>query len=151
MSITKNQFQTKKIGEKLAKKILRSELKKTAFIIGLNGELGSGKTCFLQGLAKGLGIKAKILSPTFIIFRKFKVQSPKFKFFYHFDCYRLQKPKDILALGFKKIVSDPKNIVAIEWADKVKKVLPKNVLWLKFKFIDKNRRQIKILWKSKED
>jgi len=62
--------------------------------------------------------------------------------FYHIDCYRIRKPKEILDLGFKKIISDPENIIAIEWADRIKNFLPKNALVLKFKFINKLNRKI---------
>ncbi len=122
---------------------------KRALILGLEGDLGGGKTTFLQGFAKGLGIKEKILSPTFIILKKFKIpekkiQKQKFENFYHIDCYRLQKSKEILFLGFKEIISNPKNIVAIEWADRIRKILPKDALILRFKFVDQNRREIKV-------
>jgi len=142
--LSRNPAQTKKIGQILAKEILKTKLKR-AFVLGLVGDLGGGKTTFLQGFAKGLGIKEKILSPTFVILKKFKVKSLGFKVFYHIDCYRIEKPKEILDLGFKEIVSDPKNIVAIEWADRIKKILPKKILILKFDFINRNQREIEIL------
>jgi len=124
------------------------------------GDLGGGKTTFLQGLAKGLGVKEKVLSPTFIIMRKFEIRNPKFetnskfqipKFqtFHHIDCYRIKKPKEILDLGFKEIISDPKNIVVVEWADRVSRIIPKGALWLSFEFVDKNKR--KIVVESKDD
>lgn len=143
--ITKNPSQTKKLGEKLAKEILNKKPKR-AVVIALIGELGGGKTTFLQGFAKGLGVKEKILSPTFVIMRKFKIcaDSPQFLSFYHIDCYRIQNPKEILMLGFRKIISDQQNIVAIEWADKTEKIMPKDALWVKFQFIDKNKRKITI-------
>jgi len=136
--------QTQKLGEKLAKKVLKSPLGEEAVVIGLEGDLGGGKTTFLKGFAKGLGIKSKILSPTFIILKKFQVSSFKFQWFYHIDCYRIEKPKEILALGFQDIISDPRNIVCLEWADKIKKILPKQTIILKFDFKDKNRRKITI-------
>ncbi len=71
--ITNSPSQTKKLGEKFAKEVLGIKPDKTAFVIGLKGELGGGKTCFLQGFAKGLGIKEKILSPTFVILKRFKI------------------------------------------------------------------------------
>src|SRR3989344_6052762 len=142
MSISRSFLQTKKIGEKLAKKILGLAHLKTAFIIGLNGQLGAGKTTFLQGLVKGLGIKERINSPTFVIMKRFKIKDLRFKFFYHFDCYRLQKPKDILALGFGEIVDNPQNIVAIEWSEKINNLLPKTSVLIKFKLISKNVRKI---------
>jgi len=152
--LTKSPFQTKKLGEVLAKEILKVQIKrKKAFIFGLEGDLGGGKTTFLQGLARGLGIKEKILSPTFTIMKKFqipnsksqtnsKIKIPNFKTFYHIDCYRIKKTKEILNLGFKEVISNPQSIVAIEWADRIKKILPRNTIRIKFEFIDKNRRQI---------
>jgi len=168
--LTNSPSQTKKLGEILAKEILGMRKtqpspsargmrmcpyeflrkQKQALIIGLEGDLGGGKTTFLQGFAKGLGIKEKILSPTFIIMRKFKIcedscsNSRRFLYFYHIDCYRIQKPKEILDLGFKKIISNPKNIVAIEWSDRIQKILPKGTLILKFQFANKNKRKISI-------
>jgi len=139
--LSRSPSQTKKIAKILAREFLKTQTKK-ALVLGLVGDLGGGKTTFLQGFAKGLGIKEKILSPSFVIFRKFKVKSLKFKVFYHIDCYRIKKPKEILDLGFKEIVSDPKNIVAIEWADRIKKILPKKILILKFDFINQNQREI---------
>ncbi len=135
IKITKSAKETKRFGEFLAKKILRTKLRKKALVIGLEGDLGGGKTTFLQGFAKGLGIQEKITSPTFVIIKRFGR-------FYHIDCYRIQKPKEILDLGFKKIISDPRNIVAVEWADKVRKIIPKSTIWLKFEFINKKTRKI---------
>ncbi|MDP2967573.1 MAG: tRNA (adenosine(37)-N6)-threonylcarbamoyltransferase complex ATPase subunit type 1 TsaE [bacterium] len=142
--LTKNPNQTKKLGEALAKKILKTRPRKGAFIIGLEGDLGGGKTVFLQGFAKGLKIKEKILSPTFIIMRRFRIRanSRKFADFYHIDCYRIRRPKEILELSFKEIISNSKNLVAVEWADRIRKILPKNVLILKFEFINRNTRKI---------
>jgi len=148
--ITNSTFQTKKIGEELGKKILKQKPLKEAIILTLKGDLGGGKTTFLQGFAKGLGIKEKILSPTFIIIRKFPIPNSQFVNFYHIDCYRLQKSKEILELDFKKIISNPQNIIAIEWADKIQEILPKNVITLKFYFINKNKRKIVIKFNKKQ-
>ncbi len=171
--ITNSPGQTKKLGEKLAKEILAFRQKENsvnqprscffdgAFVIGLKGELGGGKTCFLQGFAKGLGVKEKILSPTFVILKRFKITKIKnqkskckmtnqnakilkFQNFYHFDCYRVSNPQDILDLGFQEIIFNPKNIVAIEWPEKIKEVLPKNIKWLNFAFLNENSRGIDI-------
>ncbi|MBZ9578169.1 tRNA (adenosine(37)-N6)-threonylcarbamoyltransferase complex ATPase subunit type 1 TsaE [Patescibacteria group bacterium] len=134
-NITSGPIQTKKLGEKFAKEILKKKSKKKAFVVGLEGELGGGKTTFLQGLAKGLGIKEKILSPTFVIMKKING-------FYHIDCYRVERPKELLVLGFKEIISNPKNIIVIEWADRIRKIMPKDTLWIKFDFIDRRKRKI---------
>jgi len=115
--ITSSSAQTKKLGEKFAKEVFKKKNKNSAFVIGLEGELGGGKTTFLQGFAKGLGIKEKILSPTFVILKKFQIPDSRFQIqnFCHIDCYRIQKPKELLDLGFKEIISNPQNIVVIEW------------------------------------
>ncbi len=148
--LTKNPSETKKLGKSLAQKILESSPKKGAFVLGLEGDLGGGKTTFLQGFAKGLGIKQKILSPTFIIMRKFLISNSKFLNFYHIDCYRIKKPREILNLGFKEIITDPQNVVAIEWANRIRKILSQGRLLISFELVDKNTRKIKI-WKRKKN
>ncbi|MBI2038473.1 MAG: tRNA (adenosine(37)-N6)-threonylcarbamoyltransferase complex ATPase subunit type 1 TsaE [Candidatus Nealsonbacteria bacterium] len=136
MLISKSTEETQKIAKLLAKKILKFPPRGAA-VLALVGNLGSGKTCFLQGFARGLGIKEKINSPTFVIMKRFKN-------FYHFDCYRISKSKDILDLGFKNILENTKNIVAIEWADKIKKIIPKDARWIKFEILGQNKRKIVI-------
>ena len=138
--ITEYTKETKKVGEFLAQEIIKS---KKALIIGCQGELGSGKTTFIQGMAKGLRIKERITSPTFVIFKKFKLGPvPHLKYFYHIDCYRVQS-KDLLDLGFREIISQP-NLVVIEWAEKIKKILPKDTFWIKFKHLGHDKREINI-------
>lgn len=147
--ITNSPKETRKLGEFLAEEILKIRNNKKAIVLGLQGDLGGGKTTFLQGFGKTLGIRQKILSPTFVIMKKFPVKKKgSFENFYHFDYYRLSGPKEILKLGFKEITSDPLNIIAVEWADKIKKILFKETVWIKFRFINDKKRKITILWKN---
>ncbi len=140
---TKNVKETQEIAQQLAKKILKNlPAGRQGIVIGLQGELGGGKTTFVQGFAKGLGIKEKILSPTFVIFKRFPIKERNL---YHFDCYRVKNEEDILELGFEEIISNPKNIVVIEWASKIKKIMPKDTIWINFKFIDETTRAIDFL------
>ena len=129
--------QTKTFARHVLKKFskTRGQVKKAnrATIIALEGELGSGKTVFSQGLARALGLKRKIASPTFLIIKNYELKVQKYKNFYHIDCYRIKKPKELLNLNFKKIVADPKNIIVVEWADKIRKVLPRNIIRITFK------------------
>ena len=152
---TLNPNQTQKKARALAKTLLKTRQNKNAVVIGLVGDLGTGKTTFVQGFAKELGIKEKILSPTFVILKKFQITSTKLqinskskiqnlKHFYHIDCYRIQKPKEILDLRFKEIISEPKNIIIIEWANRIKKIMPRNTIWIKFDFINTKTRKIVI-------
>lgn len=142
--LTNSAFQTKKLGEELAKKILAQKPAKSAIVIALEGGLGTGKTTFLQGFAKGLGIRQRITSPTFVIIKKYKMQDTKRKIqnFYHIDCYRISWVREISGLGLKEIISSPKNIIAIEWADRIQKILPRDRIGLKFRFINKNTRKV---------
>jgi len=149
---TKDFSETQKLGEEFAEETLRRGSGPAALVLALQGELGAGKTTFLQGFARGLGVKEKILSPTFIILKKFKIKSDKrqetsdkrFKNFYHIDCYRLNKPEEILNLGFREIITNSENIVAIEWPEKIENILPENITSIKFEHLEKNKREILI-------
>ncbi len=132
---------------------------KRALIIALQGNLGSGKTTFIQGLAKGLEIKENILSPTFVIQKDFSLKlsakggsafgRKNYKSFYHIDAYRLKNPKELLELGFKELIRNPENLIVIEWADKIKKLLPRNILRIKFVSLREISRRGKNLGKNK--
>ena len=126
--------ETKLLAQKLAGKIKFG-------VIALFGELGAGKTTFVQGFAKGLGIKGKIISPTFVLIRQHPISGTK-KVLYHIDLYRLNNMKGLKQLGLQEIWSDPKNIVLIEWADKIKNLLPKEVIKIYLKVVDANTRKI---------
>ncbi|MCL4437452.1 tRNA (adenosine(37)-N6)-threonylcarbamoyltransferase complex ATPase subunit type 1 TsaE, partial [Patescibacteria group bacterium] len=105
--------------------------------------LGSGKTTFIQGLAKGLGIKNNIISPTFILIRTYDLKSRISKF-YHIDLYRIDGEKEIDGLGIEELINNPSNIIAIEWAEKIKNILPKKRIDIYFKESSENERQITI-------
>ena len=111
--------ETKLIAEKLAKET-------KSHIFALFGELGAGKTIFVQGFAKGVGIKDKIISPTFVLIRQHKIPGTT-KVLYHIDLYRLENTTNLKELGLEEIWSNPGNYVLIEWAEKIKE-LPKNAI-----------------------
>jgi len=151
--ITKNERETKIVARLFAQELIKKPLKtKRAVIIGLEGELGSGKTRFVQGFAKGLGIRQRLTSPTFVLVKKYKLPKGRIfnfqftisNFLYHIDCYRLSKPKDLLDLDFKEIVFNPQNIILIEWAEKIRSILPKETIWIKFEIISPRERKIVI-------
>lgn len=139
---TKSAEETKVIATKLAEEVKKQPQLKHAFIIALEGDLGSGKTTFIQGFAKGLKIKENVLSPTFLILKQFSIALKNYRNFYHIDAYRLKNPEELLELGFKEIIKNPENIVVIEWADKIKRILPKSVLWIKFENLGGDKRKI---------
>ena len=110
---TESADQTKKIGSMYAKKI------KNGGLLLLYGNLGSGKTTFAQGFAQELGITRHISSPTFLLLRSYEIPQNTEGKFYHFDLYRLENGQGIDDLGFKEILQNSRNIVVVEWADKL--------------------------------
>lgn len=115
-----------------------------SLLVCLEGYLGGGKTTFAQGVAAALGIKEAVTSPTFLIMKKY--QAPRGKYnLYHFDCYRIKNAREILDLGWEEIIKDKNNIVLVEWAEKIKRILPKDKVRIKFEFVDENRRKIEII------
>jgi tRNA threonylcarbamoyladenosine biosynthesis protein TsaE len=133
--------QMRKFARILAEELLRIKLKQS-LVFSVSGELGSGKTTFVKGFAKGLGLKEKITSPTFVIIKHYILKTGRFRRFIHIDAYRFTEPDEILALGWEKLVSNPKNIVMIEWAENIEKFLPKGRIDIKIDFVSKNKRKI---------
>jgi tRNA threonylcarbamoyladenosine biosynthesis protein TsaE len=126
--ISKSPQETKALGEAMAASLMGQD---RGGIVGsrifcLYGDLGSGKTTFVQGFAKGLGITTRLLSPTFIIVRRYEM--PKSDgFFYHVDLYRLTKKSEHESLGLDEILNDSRSCVLIEWADRLAELPPKRV------------------------
>ncbi len=140
--VSKSAKETQTAAAKLAKKILiKKRFADHAVAIALSGNLGAGKTTFVQGLAKALGIKRRVTSPTFILFRKHKLPKRRF-YLYHFDLYRIRKIKELETIGFQKILTEPSNIVLIEWSEKVKRVLPRDTIWVELSYGRKETERI---------
>ena len=154
-----NPEESRKFARDLAGNLMsrsRLDIRGGALVLALTGDLGSGKTTFARAFAEALGVKEKVKSPTFIIFRKSKIPaSPAgrenkgwwekgFLYFYHFDVYRINSEKEILNLGWEEIISNPENIVLVEWADKIEKILPKNSVKINFKHLKGDKREMEI-------
>ncbi len=148
--ISNSKIQTQKMAKDFARQIVQYSMlhNKGAVLIGLSGDLGSGKTAFVQGFAKALGIKTKIISPTFVILKRFKIQSAdwrtRIKNLTHIDAYRIKNPKEILDLGWKELIKNPENIILVEWPEKIKKIFSKPHFWIEFTHRRKNTRGIDI-------
>lgn len=124
---TKNAGETAKVADMLMQEL---QPRGNATILALQGELGAGKTTFVQACARSLGIKERVLSPTFVILKAYGAKNKKFAHFIHIDCYRLDSEKDLLHLGFKELLKDKDAIILIEWADRVKKIIPRSAIWM---------------------
>src|SRR6185369_7864546 len=119
--ISKDPQETSAMGEKIATSLKREG--KSSNVICLYGELGSGKTTFVQGFARGLGISARLLSPTYIIVRRYSIPNVS-GFLYHMDLYRLLPSVALSDLGIQEILQDKESYVVIEWAEKLGDLLP---------------------------
>ncbi|MFZ2394831.1 MAG: tRNA (adenosine(37)-N6)-threonylcarbamoyltransferase complex ATPase subunit type 1 TsaE [Smithella sp.] len=110
-------------------------------VLALSGELGSGKTCFTGGLARGLGVsdKYQITSPTFTLINEYPARCK----LYHFDVYRLNSYSEFEDLGYEEYFCG-KGIVVIEWAEKIIQIFPADAFFISFEYIDENKRKIVI-------
>jgi len=128
--ISKSVADTQKIAKILMEKITPKTVKRAATVLALEGELGAGKTVLVKALGRALGIKKPMTSPTFVLMKCYKLKTINYKLLYHIDAYRLKDHQDLEALGIKEILKEPGNLVLIEWAERVKKLVPKNAVWI---------------------
>lgn len=142
--LTNSEKETFDFGFKFGQKLKRGE------IIALQGNLGAGKTVLAKGIAKGLGIKKIVNSPTFNIMKIYKIpKHPILKLLIHIDAYRLKNYKDLINIGSQEYFNRSDSVVIIEWAEKIKKILPKNAKKIKIKTTNiKNNSYEKIFFIS---
>ncbi len=144
---TKNLEETKLVANHFITTISSTE--GAATVVGLYGDLGAGKTSFVQGIAEVLGIEDSVVSPTFVIEKIYELgeqkvyEVKKFDHLIHIDAYRLEKSDELLHLGWKEIISDPKNLILIEWPERVGDIMPEHIK-ITFKHISENSREIEI-------
>lgn len=132
---------------KIAKDLLKKAIflkSKNATVIALRGDLGSGKTTLTQEIAKILKVKEKIISPTFVIMKIYSIKNKKFSRFIHIDAYRLEKSEELFKLGWSEIIEDPKNLIILEWPEKVPKCVPKSSIFVDLHHKDHETRTVKL-------
>ena len=124
---------TTEIGQSVGEKLHQGD------VLALSGELGSGKTCFTGGLARGLGVEEKyrITSPTFTLINEYPA---RYKL-YHFDVYRIQGYPELDDLGCEEYLGI-EGVVVIEWAEKIAKILPAKTIFITFEYVDENKRKM---------
>lgn len=148
--VTRSEKETKRVARALGEEVRRTAFPKKggALVFALSGELGSGKTAFVQGALLGLGVKKKTSSPTFVIVKRFPVRGRGVKNVYHIDMYRIKSAHEVSTIGIEKILRERSAVVFIEWADKVRRKIPPRALWISFSYAGKKERKIVI---SKND
>ncbi len=133
---TKSEKETLRLAEKLGRGL------ESGTVVALTGEIGSGKTVFIKGLSRGLGVRKQkqVKSPTFVLLHIYEGRTP----IYHFDLYRLERPQELDQIGFDEFVSDPEIVSLVEWADRAPRRVPKQAIWIKMKVTGPTSREIRI-------
>jgi len=107
-----------------------------AVVVALHGDLGAGKTTFVQVVARALGVTSAVVSPTFIIQKRYPLEGQIFSNLIHIDAYRLESAEQLSVLDWDDIVRDSSNLICVEWAENVEKILPSETKHIYLKYID---------------
>lgn len=114
----------------------------SATIIALYGDLGAGKTTFTKALAKAFGVTDMVTSPTFVIEKIYKLEGQAFEHLVHIDAYRLSGSDELSQIGWDSYSADPKNLIVVEWAERIEKKLPSEAIKIHLSVNDTNTRTL---------
>jgi tRNA threonylcarbamoyladenosine biosynthesis protein TsaE len=131
--VTGSPDETERAGEALARRLGPGD------VVALAGPLGAGKTCFIRGLARGLGVTQTVTSPTFVLVNHYRGRLPV----YHIDAYRIESLTEVLDLGFDEYVSGD-GVTLIEWADRLRPLVPPETIWVAISGVGDEPRRISI-------
>jgi tRNA threonylcarbamoyladenosine biosynthesis protein TsaE len=129
--ISHSEAQTRRLGFRLGQLLTGSE------VVALQGNLGTGKTRWVQGVAQGLEVDDYVTSPTFTLVNEYRGRL----MLYHVDLYRIDRPAEALAFGLEDYLYGD-GVCVIEWAERAEQVLPDARLWIEFQYIDDTKRRI---------
>ena len=122
--------------------IERLEPSRRATIVALSGDLGAGKTTFVQGIARSLGIEESVTSPTFVIMKIYDLENQPFKRLVHMDAYRLKGAEHLRVLGWDALIADPANLICIEWPEKIEGAIPQDATRITLRYSGEGREII---------
>ena len=131
--ICRSPEETQALGERLGRRLREGS------VVGCTGELGAGKTCFLQGLARGLGVTADVTSPTFVLVNLYQGRLPV----YHIDAYRTESLTELVDAGLEEMVHGS-GVTLIEWADKILPLLPSTAITVAISGLGDEPREIEL-------
>lgn len=123
---------------RFAVRLLRTFKHRRPLVLALEGGLGAGKTTFIRGLARSLGVLGRIQSPTFVLVKWYRIPRRRkralpYRYFVHADAYRIESSAEGRRLGIHSAIQDPDAIAVVEWADRIKKLIPQNAIWIRFR------------------
>ncbi|HEY7251093.1 MAG TPA: tRNA (adenosine(37)-N6)-threonylcarbamoyltransferase complex ATPase subunit type 1 TsaE [Methylomirabilota bacterium] len=131
--VSRSPEETQAIGERLGARLVAGS------VVACTGELGAGKTCFLQGLARGLGVTGDVTSPTFVLVNHYRGRLPV----YHLDAYRTGSLTELVDLGLEEMLHGD-GVTVIEWADKLLPLLPARTIHVHLSGLGDEPREIRI-------
>lgn len=131
--VTRALDETRKVAAALAELLVPGD------VVSLTGDLGAGKTVFVQGAARALGVREPVVSPTFVLVREYRGEMP----IYHVDVYRLERLQEVHDLGFEDLL-DPAGVVFVEWGDAIEALLPDSHLRIELRVEDDDARGLRV-------
>lgn len=145
--VSKNKHTVRSLKEtqQLAQQLVSSLVPKKdcATALLFSGDLGAGKTTFTKSVARALGVKGSVISPTFILEKRYTIKNnPSFKSLVHIDAYRFEVEEEAKVLNLEESAKDPHSLIIIEWPERLGKYKPKNAHTVFFKGIDENTKEI---------
>ena len=127
--------------DSVARELLESLApQESATVVSLTGDLGAGKTTLVQALGDALGVHEHIVSPTFVIMKKYTTQNKQHTSFYHLDAYRIEELRELDPLGWQQLVLQPQTLVVVEWGERIKDALPADTYFFTIEHRDTKRR-----------
>ncbi len=133
------------VAERVIEEARRRRASDQATVITFSGDLGAGKTTLIQAIAQQLGVTDTLQSPTFVIYKRYAISSPQdWSFLIHGDMYRLESAEEIEKLGWSELITDPNNLICVEWPEKITGALPENALCVTIKHLGGEKRSIEI-------
>lgn len=137
MTYTENE-----IGSVAREVITKLPVGNRATVLALSGDLGAGKTTLTKALASEFGVTETVISPTFVLIKFYKLEGQKWDNLIHIDAYRIEDEKELEPLNWNEIISSPKNLVIIEWPEKIIGQIPKNAVNIAISHENFNKRSI---------
>ena len=117
-----------------------------AVVLDMKGDLGAGKTTLVQMMGRKLGVTETMQSPTFVIMKSYTTTNSRFKTLVHIDAYRIEDIQEVKILRLEEVFADPTNLVCIEWAEKIKEVVPSDAVKVECELLegDEHRYELSV-------
>ena len=110
-----------------------------ATVVTLSGELGAGKTTFVQGIAEALGVQETVTSPTFVLAKMYPLENQKWQHLVHIDAYRLKGSHELKALGWEALLADAGNLILLEWPERIAESIPEDAVSVRIDIVREGR------------